>query len=1711
MAAAAAGPCAATAATSNVIVGVRVRPMNKRELKLSSKPVVTMKGNQTILKGATSKRSDIVPARDFAFDYSFWSTHPGDEHFADQAHVFERLGLGCLDNAFEGYNACIFAYGQTGSGKSYTMMGGPDEDKGIIPRLCETAFSRIAELSSQTVSYKMEVSYMEIYNEKVRDLLGDVRNQKKSLRVREHRIMGPYVEGLTKLAVQDYATIKRLMDEGNQSRTVASTNMNAESSRSHAVFTIVMTQHRYDPVTEHIGEKVSKISLVDLAGSERAGKTGASGHHLREGSNINKSLTTLGQVISALAELSKRGGKKHGKDFVPYRNSQLTWLLKENLGGNSKTVMVATISPAADNYEETLSTLRYADRAKQIVNHAVINEDPNERIIRELREEVEKLKLSLGVTTEVKNAADVAKLREALNENESLMAELNMTWEEKLETANKLLEERERALSEMGIHVAGSAIAVDITKSYLVNINADPSLNEMLVYYLKDEKTLIGTKEAGAQQDIVLSGVGIAKEHAVIEAVDGMLYVDPVLPAQTFVNGAPCTKRTLLAHGFRLALGPNHLFRVCTTHKVEGGGEEPQMSWADAQKELALKLDADFEKEKQAALEEQAALFDAKLQAMKEQGVLLDAEAKDRARREAEAEAARLERERERAREDVSKVSQLVREANALAEELHVPIRYKIKMRLSLFALCNPGSETAAAREIAITILDQTAGTSRVILLDPFMAQLNYLRDVYDGMKDGSVTKASVPAHFAPAGMELIGVAHVFLAGLRHGITLDLSPAVVNPDGAVTGEVKIKLAIEPKNHVSADDGEMDSPIEIGDVLRFRVVIVEARGIPYTLSTHVNARFTFFGHDEVLVPEKLASPDLPVAGADAGARGRSGVTKEFDQSWDKLLETEVTEELMAYMRSKTMAVQLWGHNINVTLDHPASRTSALRRENFKRSTTSPALSRKAASMLGITVTHKDERRAIHSKFSERWHPHCRQLNMWVQILELNEEGQHAPVGVSQFKGVTAGSVAQIRQGFAKSLSIQISQPDPERLLPIARISAVRIGEMALVEATEAQMDSSTFGETDISSIRDQFSAVINEKQIALEEAIRKTDKSREDERGRMFKEWSSLVAERDALLSPEIDSGLPGADTTADIPVGYESSLTTVFAGSIDVMSPVKRKVPQSMLPLHIVKQTVDEWPGEVTCQVSWDIAAHNSPNLNKITDSRYFVYLHLQVECQLANATSFVLNKLIVCQVHKRSHKFRDTARRSFFFSSSTPSLPRGTGAIYRVFTSIPTFEADDAPGAEEQTESASKRYSEIASSLTNLVQIDRLKQDMLMRNVKLTKPTALTSLKKARSAYLCRPRSVSELAPATAIELELESKLRMAKSLGNDHEAYRISTQLDQMKAMKLPENEADEWVVIESEMKQDSDGLGQSLTVRRPTSSTPLPPPEEDDDEDKDSKSMSAIFRQKVKSASSMKELKKLGQFISLTKNQGTLSPDDLETLRNTYERRSAYLQRLESPPGQPGPADSDSSGFVPVSPSDALDGMSDLSPPQPVDGLATVSPAVRVLKSPAQARGAEDAAIEVAAVKAEEAAALETDGVKAEEEVAAEAALAKAEEEAAAEAARVKAEEEAAAEAVLAEAEEEAAAEAARVKAEEEAAAEAARVKAEEEAAAEAARVKAEEEVTEARLKAEEEVIEARVKAEEEAAAEAARVKAEEEAAAEAARVKAEEEAA
>ncbi|KAI7519481.1 kinesin family protein, partial [Hortaea werneckii] len=388
----------------NIKVVVRVRPFNSREKERKAKCIVSMKDVQTVLtpphtdpnaKQSKGVKAALEGTKTFAFDKSYWSFDRENGEFAGQENVFEDLGTPLLDNAFKGYNNCIFAYGQTGSGKSYSMMG-YGEEEGVIPRICRVMFERIQAIveADKNMVCTVEVSYIEIYNERVRDLLNP--STKGNLKVREHPSTGPYVEDLAKLVVRSFMEIEHLMDEGNKARTVAATNMNETSSRSHAVFTLTLTQKRHDAETKLDTEKVAKISLVDLAGSERATSTGATGARLKEGAEINRSLSTLGRVIAALADQSTGKAKASKGHQVPYRDSVLTWLLKDSLGGNSLTAMIAAISPADINFEETLSTLRYADSAKRIKNNAVVNEDPNARMIRELKEELAQLRSKLG-------------------------------------------------------------------------------------------------------------------------------------------------------------------------------------------------------------------------------------------------------------------------------------------------------------------------------------------------------------------------------------------------------------------------------------------------------------------------------------------------------------------------------------------------------------------------------------------------------------------------------------------------------------------------------------------------------------------------------------------------------------------------------------------------------------------------------------------------------------------------------------------------------------------------------------------------------------------------------------------------------------------------------------------------------------------------------------------------------------------------------------------------------------------------------------------------------------------------------------------------------------------------------------------------------------------------------------------------------------------
>lgn len=362
----------------NVRVVVRSRPMDKNELSTGALSAIQVDKINRAITVAKPNATANEPPKTYYFDNVF-------DGGSNQLDLYVDTARPIVDKVLEGYNGTILAYGQTGTGKTYTMSGNPDspQTKGIIPNAFAHIFGHIAK-ARENQKFLVRVSYMEIYNEEVRDLLG--KDVSKSLEVKERPDIGVFVKDLSGYVVHNADDLENIMRLGNKNRAVGATKMNQESSRSHAIFSITVESSELgEGGVQHV--RMGKLQLVDLAGSERQSKTQASGQRLKEATKINLSLSVLGNVISALVD----GKSTH----IPYRNSKLTRLLQDSLGGNSKTVMCATISPADCNCMETISTLRYASRAKNIQNRMHINEEPKDALLRHFQEEIARLRKQL--------------------------------------------------------------------------------------------------------------------------------------------------------------------------------------------------------------------------------------------------------------------------------------------------------------------------------------------------------------------------------------------------------------------------------------------------------------------------------------------------------------------------------------------------------------------------------------------------------------------------------------------------------------------------------------------------------------------------------------------------------------------------------------------------------------------------------------------------------------------------------------------------------------------------------------------------------------------------------------------------------------------------------------------------------------------------------------------------------------------------------------------------------------------------------------------------------------------------------------------------------------------------------------------------------------------------------------------------------------------
>ncbi|SPQ97763.1 Kinesin motor domain-containing protein [Plasmodiophora brassicae] len=924
-------------ATSGVVVAVRCRPFNAREVSMKATLIIDMNGPQTSIKDPeTGKVSN------FAFDFSYWShdgfdvdpsglavSKPNNDKYADQRRVFNDIGVSVLNNAFQGFNCSLFAYGQTGAGKSYSMVGyGPN--KGIIPITCDELFKRIEMNTDANMSYEVQVSMLEIYNEAIQDLFNPGKNPAGGLKIREKPGVGVYVDGLIKKPVTSYKEIDAKMEEGTKNRTVASTNMNATSSRAHTVFTIVFRQVSSDPNNPKVKSvKESNVNLVDLAGSERADSTGATGDRLKEGCAINQSLSALGNVISSLADMA--GGKKGV--FVPYRSSKLTRLLQDALGGNSKTVMIAALSPADVNYDETLSTLKYADRAKKIQNKAVINENPADTMIRKLKEENARLLKLLeskgidgGVPGEApaadgQSASHIAELQKTIEENDRLMQEMAKSWEQKLKEAREAaLAAAQQAGPSDGSVSVHSAEASRLP--HLVNLHEDPMLSECVVYPFKAGITKIGRPNAETKQDVMLSGLNIKKEHAVVENVDGKVTIRPVEGAQAkiFVNGdlVAAGQSTELSPGDAVILGNNFVFRFMPPGSVDDSAE--WKDWSKAMEELSIKqgfrtqqnMDKEvsqLEQEEKKMLQEKIAEMEAKMEKerieaarrLEEQRRLFienggDPEDIDTLMKEGEEAMKAKEKEMQESlmaqRELTKKIVQdqmkrkrqtkkieqelgrlvpLVNEANSISEVLKKNIKFEAKLTIESPNVVDVLDELRHLKTIKVVVRVTNTVSQNVWTwsAEKFENRLFMMRDLYVSREERN--NADDPFYDPPEPFE-IGKAYVYLKALSHLVEIENEFTIVNYKGDTDGELRVEILPQGPNGEDLDYLQGGASELKGMTVGWTIRIVRASGLPLIFSHDVSVTFTFMGveytcgpmEEQTTQPEFAYEADIPPA-------------------------------------------------------------------------------------------------------------------------------------------------------------------------------------------------------------------------------------------------------------------------------------------------------------------------------------------------------------------------------------------------------------------------------------------------------------------------------------------------------------------------------------------------------------------------------------------------------------------------------------------------------------------------------------------------------------------------------------------------------------------------------------------------------------------------------------------------------------------------------
>ncbi|XP_046712112.1 kinesin-like protein KIF28P [Silurus meridionalis] len=796
--------------------------------------------------------------RTFTFHFTFWS-HSGftknsdgllvpedvGGRYADQACVFAGLGQGIVDNALQGYNATLLAYGQTGSGKSYSMMGF-GANKGLVPNLCQSLFTYITA-NQDRCQCQVFFSMLEIYNEQVIDLLSRLSRSAGGLRVREDQQRGFYVEGLRRVACDSAVQVEQLMEQGTRTRTTAATHLNANSSRSHMLIIIQLKQI----FSKECITKESNINLVDLAGSERQRSSGSEVDRLKEGTAINLSLTTLGNVISALAEVAL--GRK--AVYIPYRDSILTKLLQSALGGNSRTVMIATLSPADICYEESLSTLRYAERAKRIQNKAVVNEGPTEKLVKELKAENAKLLLKLSKLDQNARGGDqeMKDLRRILTHNELQIRAIQTLWEQHLQEALKDWETQyttitqERRMMQMF--------------PYMLNINEDAQLSGVIKLFIQEGEWEVGLADASPRA-ISVRGLGIQERHAIFSNHQQRVTVRPVSGSQITVNGMSISQTTELQHLDRVILGSNSTFLFMGFPSERVGDD-----WS--------RYDYDFFQSELAAAE----------------GVHLHTLCDTPGPRSQEPNPSLLA-----AFYDYIKLMPMVTEANQMSQELNKGVEFKLEIK-NLAMSDSKGHDLE--KEIVVRV---TSVQSKQVWLwskAKFINRKFLMEEVYQRGASLPALSQDQDPFWDPVEPLHLGSAHLWLHSLAFRLAVDELVEVVGPEG--TEEAMLHARIVPCSPEGLPLGEDDILIDptelLGKRLDLNLILDQCCGLRWV--KEVRTRGIQIGFQMFDCTEPLYTPVVWQC-----------VNPQLDFSV-QFTALNTSHALLTYLQSNAVVLQLWG--------------------------------------------------------------------------------------------------------------------------------------------------------------------------------------------------------------------------------------------------------------------------------------------------------------------------------------------------------------------------------------------------------------------------------------------------------------------------------------------------------------------------------------------------------------------------------------------------------------------------------------------------------------------------------------------------------------------------------------------------------------------------------------------------------------------------------